>query len=861
MKKLLVINLVILMILSVSLPISAQTLSGSKSNVRTLKNPVRYQTTGAFSDGRGVWLKWETDAESNNLGFYVYRVNGGERELVSPFIAGAYLQARENKITAGSYSFFDRFGDVNSSYVIESNNFNGLRHDSNLIQTQIVDDLTTIAGVSSEELNVQSRSGNPVVSGSESLLPPDLAAEVEENRPAADPVTQRWVAAQPGVKIGVKEEGFYRVSRASLETNGFDVNAPTARWQLYVNGVEQAIIVGEGGGYIEFYGKGIDTLESDTQSYFLVVGTTGGKRIGTTLRRRVNSSVVSESYSQSFYKEDRKFYSPQILNGDAENIFGEIIRNTGTIAPILFNLSAVDFGSQTSSIDLTIQGVTTVAHRVRVAINDVEIGEITGSGFNSLSKHFDFPTSVLREGSNNLQLMSLIPNPGGDVTAFDSLKVNFARRYKAEQNRLSFHVPNYKAVYADGFSSANIRVFDTTNPDSLVLINGLSVEQNGGNYRVYLPSNRGRVMYAVEDSGLAQAASVTRNFPSTLSTAANNGELVIISHKDFMTQAEDWAIYRRAQGLTVKVIDVEDIYDEFNYGVLSPDSIRSFLQYAKTEWQTKPNYVFLIGDATNDPRNYFGTAGNFLPTRMFDSIYGETNSDETMADFNNDGLAEIAVGRIPIRTASVATTLLGKVTAFEQNLAQQGLSRGAVFVYDLPDGYDFKGLSERLRDQLPTNIPRIMIGREMPDATAQIVSQVNTGRFIVNYSGHGNQSAWVSPGFFGNAHANQLTNAGGNLSIFTMLTCLNGYYLNPTDSLAEALLKNPNGGAVTAWASSGLTTPDVQEVMATRFYNQVAAGNITRIGDLIKDAKTTINFGRDVRLSWVLLGDPATKVK
>ncbi len=94
-----------------------------------------------------------------------------------------------------------------------------------------------------------------------------------------------------------------------------------------------------------------------------------------------------------------------------------------------------------------------------------------------------------------------------------------------------------------------------------------------------------------------------------------------------------------------------------------------------------------------------------------------------------------------------------------------------------------------------------------------------------------------------------------------MLTCLNGYFVTSTDSLSEVLLKNPNGGAAADWASSGLTTPDVQEVMATRFYNQIGDGNSGRIGDLIKDAKTTINFGRDVRLSWVLLGDPAMKVK
>jgi hypothetical protein len=79
--------------------------------------------------------------------------------------------------------------------------------------------------------------------------------------------------------------------------------------------------------------------------------------------------------------------------------------------------------------------------------------------------------------------------------------------------------------------------------------------------------------------------------------------------------------------------------------------------------------------------------------------------------------------------------------------------------------------------------------------------------------------------------------------------------------MSEILLKNPNGGAVATWSSTGLTTPDIQEVMATRFYNRLGAGSINRLGDLINDAKTTINFGRDVRLSWVLLGDPTLKVK
>jgi hypothetical protein len=855
MKRLLTAT-ILLMATFAALPVFGQSAKALNADGKLNRNPVRYIGARAFSDGRGVWLEWKTEIETKNLGFYIYRIVGaGEREMVSPaLIPGAYMQAREEKITSGSYSFFDRPGDVNTVYVIESFHTGGQRYSSNPLQTQLVDDLETIAGVSSEQLDAQSRNAAPVILGNKSILPGDLALEVRQSSQAADPVTQRWVAAQPGVRIGVRETGLYRVPRADLQANGFDVNAPVERWQLYVNGVEQWINVGAGGDYIEFYGKPIDTIDSGTQIYFLVVGAQNGKRIGSTVRRRVGGSVQSQNYSQSFFKKERLFYKQDILNGDAENVFGTSY-NESFPGTVNFNLTGVDFSAINSSLDITLQGITLTAHQTRIVLNGVELGVVTGSNYNPMNGHFDFPTSVLREGANTLVLTSF---GQGDIGAFDQMKINFARLYRAEQNRLSFFVPNYKASYAENFASPNIRIFDTTNADAPLLISGLTVESSGGGYRVHLPSNRGRVLFAVEDSGILTAASISQNFPSTLSTAANEGALIIISHRDFLTPAEAWADYRRAQGLIVKVVNIEDIYDEFSFGVVNPDSIRSFLKYAKDEWQVKPNYTLIIGDATFDPRNYFGVGANYVPTRMVDTIYSETGSDETLADFNNDGLAEIAVGRIPARNAATVTLLFNKLTTFEQTVAQ-GLSRGAIFASDLPDGYDFEGLSNRLCQQLPATVPCIKINRALPNANAVLMGEMNNGRFIVNYSGHGNVGVWAASNFFSSTHAGQLSHS--NKAIYTMLTCLNGYFINPTDSLSEVLLKNPNGGAVSTWASSGLTTPDVQEVMATRFYNQIAAGNITRIGDLIKDAKTTINFGRDVRLSWVLLGDPTMKVK
>ena len=95
-----------------------------------------------------------------------------------------------------------------------------------------------------------------------------------------------------------------------------------------------------------------------------------------------------------------------------------------------------------------------------------------------------------------------------------------------------------------------------------------------------------------------------------------------------------------------------------------------------------------------------------------------------------------------------------------------------------------------------------------------------------------------------------------------MLTCYNGLFIRPNaDSLSERLQNSPTGGSVVSWASTTETTPDVQSVMAERFYEQLGLGNITRIGDLVRDAKIVVPGGSNVRFSWVLLGDPMLKVR
>ena len=323
--------------------------------------------------------------------------------------------------------------------------------------------------------------------------------------------------------------------------------------------------------------------------------------------------------------------------------------------------------------------------------------------------------------------------------------------------------------------------------------------------------------------------------------------------------------------MSVSVIDVADLFDEYSYGTPSSSAVSGFLEYAKVHWPDPgPRYALLLGDASYDPRNYLGQGNwNLVPVKMVDLVFGESGSDEALPDFDLNGTANIPIGRIPARTAANITGALAKVTGFETP-AMQTFGRGSVCAFDLPQGFDFESMCHILMSEVPPGTPVTYVSRGLPppnqhlpdpQAHANLMAALNAGPYIVNYAGHGSAGLWASASFFGIADVPALSN-GPNQSIYTMLTCLNGYFIRPVDdSLAEALLKAPNGGAVVTWASSTDTTPNFQMLMAQRFYDQISIGNIKRMGDLVVDAKSVLPPSTDVGYSWVLFGDPALKVR
>ena len=353
-----------------------------------------------------------------------------------------------------------------------------------------------------------------------------------------------------------------------------------------------------------------------------------------------------------------------------------------------------------------------------------------------------------------------------------------------------------------------------------------------------------------------------RNEASSWTTPEHQADFLIITPKAFRAAAQPLANLRSAQGLNTAVVNLEDIFDETTGGSKDTRALRYFLRYAQEKWQAGAQYALLLGDASVDPRNYLAPGDNDLvPTGYVSTVYLETMSDESLVDFNGDGLGEIAVGRLPARNLAQAQMLVGKTLGYQP----RPLNDGVLLIADRPDGYNFAQLNQQTAAALPpgANATQLARGANLPDAElrAVIFNALNQGPALVNFAGHGSTETWTGAPLLQRSDAAQLNNGGNRLSVYVMLTCLNGYFASATtESLAEGLINAPNGGAVAVWASTGLTAATGQQLAAREFYQRAYGATPYRLGDATRAAKAQTS-DLDVRATWTLFADPTLHVR
>lgn len=418
-------------------------------------------------------------------------------------------------------------------------------------------------------------------------------------------------------------------------------------------------------------------------------------------------------------------------------------------------------------------------------------------------------------------------------------------------------------VTITGFNRSDIKLVDVTVPGDPSVISAKIVEQDTGyGLSLAVPGPGERALLAFGGDNVRSALSLSLNQPTRWRREANHADLVIITHRSLIESLDRLARHRRAQGLKVALIDVEDLYDEFSFGHKSPQAIKDFLRYAGTNWIEPPKYVLLAGTASYDPKDYNGFGSyDLVPTRLIDTGFSETASDDWFADFTLDGIPELAVGRLPVQNAEEAARIIAKLIEYDSNSTPES----ALLVADENNGFDFEGTNDRLARLFPGSIFVKQINRAQvgsSEAKRRLLEGIAGGQRIVNYVGHGSPSAWKAS-LLTAADALSLTNE--RFPLFVLMTCLNGQFQHPQlNVLATALMNAHRGGAIAVWASSGLTEPRAQVVMNQRFYTELfqqdRKGRGPRLGEAVLRAKAIVG-DPDVRRTWILFGDPSMRLR
>jgi uncharacterized repeat protein (TIGR01451 family) len=835
---------------------------------------VQLETFTATATGGEVTLAWKTGSEVRNLGFNVYREENGQRVQLNPsLIAGSALVFHDSLPQHGAKTYFwlDRSPSPgNNLYWLEDVDLDGTRTFNGPVSPRA--DLVPQSATRSmmiQELNGSGAGREPGTS----------LSHFTETRASVSTVTgeqrqiQFQIAAHPAVKIFVEHEGWYRITQPELLAQGLIASVDPAFLRMFAEGIEQPIrITGAGVGdrgfgpqaAIEFYGTGIDTPYSDKRVYWLVAGDQPGKRI---LREsgHGDDGWQPQSFPETVELKPRTTYFAALLRENTDNFFGALVSST-PVNQILRAPSIASGSIAEAKLQVVLQGVTEgVPHNVSVTINGANLGDVNFSGQSVGNHTLRVPRGILQQDVNTVTLTA--QGGANDLSLVDHIKLTYPRTYTAQSDSLKFTAEAGDQVVVHGFYQPPSRLIDITNPDQAIEIEPEVEAENGGHkLRAKIPRSvpGTHILLALSHQHIAKPWRVIRNHPSSWHSAQPGGEVVMVSHPNFVGPLAPLVRLRRGQGKSVVLVEVDQLYDEYNFGERSPYAIRDLLKTATGRWQNKPKYLLLVGDASVDPRNYLGFGFfDFVPTKIILTSELKTASDDWFSDFAIRGLPQIATGRLPVRTTDEANTVVGKTINYERGHDRGDWTDQSLLVADRNDTSDFSQDSRSVQALLPKSMTVTdVFASDLDPNTArqEILAGINSGKLLVNYIGHGSVEIWSGDDLLDNTAASTLSN-GARLPLFLVMDCLNGFFHDVyTQSLAEALLLSKNGGAVAVWASSGLTQPEPQVQMDRNVVRLLFSKPSLTLGEAVRNAKSTIT-DPDVRRTYILFGDPTLRLR
>ncbi|MCX6140380.1 MAG: C25 family cysteine peptidase [Candidatus Kapabacteria bacterium] len=378
-------------------------------------------------------------------------------------------------------------------------------------------------------------------------------------------------------------------------------------------------------------------------------------------------------------------------------------------------------------------------------------------------------------------------------------------------------------------------------------------------------------------SGVERARAVKASLVN-LAGASPRTDVIVVTHSGLHGQAQRWADFRfKRNGLVCRVVDVNDIFDEFDAGRHSPEAIRLFLKYA---WEDaplpKPTHCVLIGNASWDVRVAIkgGNARSVRPDLV--PTYGKPSSDHwfgLLDDPYDLSTPELLVTRFPVLNVEECASMIDKIITADTIPYAPWQRR---FLYVGGGQTEDEGLCQIYEDMLSDKyntgifytepalcIDTITVCKSTSDNPGfEIRQSLNTGVGLMNYIGHGGTEVFDIKGW----DPEDLSNAG-KYPVLATFSCLTGAFSNSSELCRNGqYLLQPNAGFVAAIGATGWQYKIVVTQLHTMLHEVLRTTSIRDLARLTYEAKRGFaqqsqQFALNATLQFNILGDPFSQIQ
>lgn len=833
----------------------------------------------AYPDAGGVVVEWETSSEVGTAGFYLYRWNEerGEHVLVNDDLLPAAIGAPQGAVyrllddgaSTGrvlEYALVEvEAGGVERSYgpfgvVVDPRRERPEMSGRYLVEPRAASARRASRGEKSGD-EAAARASTP---GSSLAFNTDRTVGLSRSFKGAD----TWL------ELTTREAGLYRVGSDELaaafrlprEVIGSRIAEGSLR--LENRGRQIPWQAEPDASAVHFFGEAVDSQYSEDNVYWLHLGkglSTRSSSVGLEM-----PSMAVESTFQEHLHLEQDLLPALVTAQDPESDYwfwkgiaaGDETQGKGT-----FSISAPGLAAQSgwAELGIEVQGISdtpsSTDHHLVVRLNGSQIGETFWDGAVAHQATFDFSSALLQEEENEVEVEGLLDgNAPYSLFFIDSFDLSYRRLYRADNDRLLFSPDRSATVTIDGFASPRARVWDVTDHESAAAV---ATKQTIDGRSVTLQAVAGRTYLAVGERAIGKPTlrPVAVAPRSDLRDRGNAADYLLIAPSWLAAAAEALAKHRRGDGLETRVVELEEVYRQFNHGLESPRALESFLTHAYSEWSRPPRYVVLVGAGSFDYKDHLGLGGNAVPPIMVATPWGLFVSDVQLGDVVEGDGPEIAVGRLPVLDQTELEAYVEKLIAYESGAA----SGQALLLADDPDaGGNYVAASEAVASRLAGwNVEEIYLSREgLETARERLFAALDQGVSLVNYVGHAGMTRLAHEGLLTEDDLPLLADLHSP-PVIAALTCVVGRFEVPGfESLAESLVLEPEGGAVAVWAASGLSLTDDADILNQAFVGALAEGGADGIvlGDgLLAALRQHAAEGLHPFLwrTYNLIGDPA----